>query len=270
MQTQGIFSGQQINQYLTHELTARARIDSAKAQLDAQLLRLKHTQVLAPDAGTITARNATVGSVLPAGMEMFRLIRQGRLEWRAELTANELARVSVGNSVVVSLQGGEQRKGRVRVVSPTVDAQSRNGIVYVDLLGANASGREGSFKPGMFARGEFELGSSNAMTLVQTAVVVRDGFSFVARVGADNRVNQVKVRTGRMMGDQIEILSGLNANDRVVTSGAGFLSDGDLVKVVAAPAPTPAPTTAAPSMPAPANAAKPAAANTPSGSSASK
>jgi HlyD family secretion protein len=52
----------------------------------------------------------------------------------------------------------------------------------------------------MFARGEFELGSSGALTVPQTAVVVRDGFSYVYRVGADNRVAQLKVQTGRIAG----------------------------------------------------------------------
>ena len=105
-----------------------------------------------------------------------------------------------------------------------------------------AAGSVGAtFKPGMYARGEFELGSSGALTVAQTAVVVRDGFSYVAKVGPDNKVSQVKVQTGRMLGDQLEVVSGLKAEDRVVASGAGFLSDGDLVKVVAAPTVSTAP-----------------------------
>jgi hypothetical protein len=62
-------------------------------------------------------------------------------------------------------------------------------------------------------------------------VVVRDGFSYVARVGTDNRVAQLKVQTGRIVGDQVEILSGVKPEDKVVASGGSFLSDGDLVRV---------------------------------------
>lgn len=239
VQGTGALSAQQVNQYLTAELTAKARVESAKAQLDSQQLRLRHTRVLAPDSGIISARSATVGSVVGSGTELFRLIRQGRLEWRAEVTSVELGRVTAGTGVVVTSPSGAQLKGKVRMVSPTVDAQTRNGIVYVDLLGPVAAGKAipGAFKPGMFARGEFELGSSGALTVVQTALVVRDGFSYVYRVGADNRVAQLKVQTGRLMGDQVEILSGLKPEDRLVASGAGFLSEGDLVRVVdAAPA----------------------------------
>jgi hypothetical protein len=67
-------------------------------------------------------------------------------------------------------------------------------------------------------------------------VVVRDGFSYVYRVNPDNRVSQVKVQTGRVVGDRIEIISGLAADARVVAAGAGFLNDGDLVRVPDAPA----------------------------------
>lgn len=222
----GALSAQQVGQYLSSEASAKARVESAKAQLDAQLLRLKNTQVHAPDSGIISARNATVGSVVGAGTELYRLIRQSRLEWRGEVTSAELARVTPGMAVVVTASGGAQAKGRVRTVAPTVDAQTRNGMVYVDVAASKG------FKPGMFARGEFALGASGALTVPQTAVVVRDGFSYVYKVGADSKVKQLKVQTGRVAGDQLEVLSGVQASDRLVASGGSFLSDGDLVKVV--------------------------------------
>jgi HlyD family secretion protein len=234
VQSTGALSAQQISQYFTAEQTAKARVESAKAALDSQLLRLKHTQLLAPDSGIVSGRTASVGSVVGAGTEMFRLIRQGRLEWRGEVTSAELGRITAGTHVRVTSPGGAQLTGKVRMVSPTVDAQTRNGIVFVDLLGpvAGAKAVPGAFKPGMFARGEFELGSSGAMTVVQTAVVVRDGFSFVYKVGPDNRVKQIKVQTGRLVGNQVELVDGVKPEDRLVASGAGFLSEGDLVKVV--------------------------------------
>jgi HlyD family secretion protein len=240
VQGTGAISAQQVNQYLTQEQTAKARVESAKAQLDSQLLRLKQTQLVAPDSGTISSRTASVGSVVGAGTEMFRLIRQGRLEWRGEVTSSELPRISVGTNVTVTAPGGAQLKGRVRMLAPTVDVASRNGLVYVDLLGAVAGGKAaaGAFKPGMYAQGEFELGSSGGLTVPQSAVVVRDGFSYVYSVGGDQRVSQRKVQVGRIVGNQVEIQSGIKAEDRLVVSGGSFLSDGDLVRVVEAPAAT--------------------------------
>jgi RND family efflux transporter MFP subunit len=240
VQSSGALSAQQIDQLLTAELMAKARMASAQAQLDAQQLRLSHTRLLAPDSGIVSARSASVGAVLGAGMEMFRLIRQGRLEWRAEVTATELGRIKAGTPVLMTAPDGTQARGRVRMVAPTVDAQTRNGLIYVDILpGQFPAGppQGNSFKPGMFARGEFELGSNNAMSVLQTALVVRDGFNYVFRVGADKRVAQVKVQTGRLLGDQVEILSGIKPEDKLVATGGGFLSDGDLVRVVEAAAP---------------------------------
>ena len=240
LQASGALSAQQINQLLTAERTAQARLDALRAGSKLQQLRLQQTQVLAPDNGVISARGATVGAVVPAGQELFRLIRGSRLEWRAEVAASDLALLKPGQAVKVSAAGAPPVSGKVRMVAPTVDAATRNGIVYVDLpqpalLKAGMFAR-GEFETGMFARGEFETGQSSALTLPQTAVLLRDGFSYVFRVGADNRVTQTKVSVGRRSGDRIEVTSGLEPGARVVASGAGFLSDGDTVRVVDAAA----------------------------------
>lgn len=226
----GALSAQQITQYLTLERTAQARLNAQKALLQTQQLRLRQTQVLAPDSGIISARSATVGAVLPAGQELFRLIRQGRLEWRAEVASSDLARIQPGMTVNLIGPSGQTVVGKTRMVAPTVDPTTRNGLVYVDLPATS------SVRAGMFARGDFELGSSPALTLPQSAVVLRDGFSYVYAVGENNKVSQIKVQTGRRVGERVEITGGLNANARVVASGAGFLGDGDTVKVVEAAA----------------------------------
>jgi RND family efflux transporter MFP subunit len=229
LQPTGVLSAQQVNQVLTTERTAQARLEAQRAALHAQQIRLQHTRVLAPDDGVISARSATVGAVVPAGQELFRLIRRGRLEWRAEVASSDLARLKPGMPARVMLPDGTRVAGKLRVVAPTVDPATRNGLVYVDLM------TPGPAKPGMFARGEFELGSASALTLPQSAVLLREGFSYVFTVGADNKVSQLKVGTGRRQNDRVEISSGLTPDARVVLAGAGFLADGDLVRVVPAP-----------------------------------
>ena len=231
LQTSGALSDQQINQFLTAERTAQARLDAQRAQARVQGLRLGQTQVLAPDDGVISSRSATVGAVLPAGTELFRMIRQGRLEWRAEVPAADLARLRPGMKVRVAPTGGQPVEGRVRMVAPTVDPATRNGLVFVDLA------RSPDARAGMFARGEFELGQDEGLTLPQSAVLLRDGFAYVLVVGADNKVQSQKVSTGRRVGERIEITGGLGANARVVAAGGGFLSDGDTVRVVDGAAP---------------------------------
>jgi RND family efflux transporter MFP subunit len=226
LQNSGALSDQQINQFVTAERTAQARLDAQRAQANVQALRLRQTQVLAPDDGVISARSATVGAVLPAGAELFRMIRQGRLEWRAEVAAADLARIKPGMAASVTPSGGTPVAGKVRMVAPTVDAQTRNGIVFVDL------GPSRDARAGMFARGEFDIGTGQGLTLPQSAVLLRDGFSYVLRVGPDSKVIETKVGVGQRVGERIQITAGLDARARVVASGGGFLSDGDTVRVV--------------------------------------
>jgi HlyD family secretion protein len=224
--TSGALSDQQINQFMTAERTAKARLDAQRAQANVQALRLRQTQVLAPDDGVISSRTATVGAVLPAGTELFRMIRQGRLEWRADVAASDMARLKPGMSARITPSGGTPITGKLRMVAPTVDPLTRNGIVFVDLAPSPGA------RAGMFASGEFDIGQGQGLTLPQSAVLLRDGFSYVLRVGPDARVSEVKVTVGQRVGDRIEITGGLDANARVVASGGGFLSDGDTVRVV--------------------------------------
>lgn len=228
----GAMSQQQVTQYLTAEKSARARVDAARAALASQNLRLRNTQVLAPDDGVISARPATVGQVAGSGTELFRLVRRGRLEWRAEVAAEDLPRVRAGQAVAIELPGNVQVTGKVRQLAPTVDPKTRYGLVYVDLPGGSAA------RAGMFARGHFELAQGEALTVPQEAVVMRDGFAHVLRLSDDQRVQLVRVETGRIDLGRIEIKKGLDASHSVAVRGAGFLNDGDLVQVSATPVPT--------------------------------
>lgn len=217
---------------VTAEQTALARVESLRARLAADELRLAQTRVVAPDDGVISARVATVGSVVQPGQELFRLIRQQRLEWRGEVPAADLGRIKPGMLAQVLPAGGTEVQGRVRMVAPTVDTATRNGLVYVDLpvMAAAAAGA----RAGSFASGRFDIGQSQVLALPQTAVLQRDGFSYVFKVDAQNKVTQLKVQVGRRVGDRIEITQGLDAQSTVVASGVGFLADGDTVRVVAA------------------------------------
>jgi RND family efflux transporter MFP subunit len=231
LQSQGFISSQATIQVLTAEQTTAARLAAARARVQAEEVRLAQARIVAPDDGVISARTATVGSLTAPNQEMFRLIRGGRLEWRAEVTGSELQKIAPGMRAVLTTASGTRIDGTVRAVAPAVDPATRIGIVYVDLPPGSA------VRAGTFARGEFELGSGNALTLPQSAVVLRDGFSYVFLVGADNKVVQAKVDVGRRVGDRIEIVAGLPPSGRVVETGAGFLADGDTVRVVDAAVP---------------------------------
>ena len=235
LQRTGALSSQQIQRYITASQTALARLDAARAKEQNQRLRLAQTRVLAPDHGIISARSATVGAVVPAGQELFRLISGGRLEWRAEVSSDVLAQLKPGQLADITLADGSHIQGKLRMISPLVDTQSRNALVYVDLPESLLASSSSSARPGMFASGEFMLGASQALTLPQSAVQQRDGFSYVLRIDADSKVIQTKVSTGRRTEDRIQITAGLSVDEQVVTTGGAFLGDGDRVNLVANP-----------------------------------
>ncbi len=228
----GALSSQQVDQYKTLYKTANAKVELAKAQLNAQLLRLKYTQVLASDDGVISSSNATLGAVATKGQELFRLIRQNRLEWRGEVTAEEITQLKPGIKVTVKVPNVGNVEGSIRFLAPTLNIQNRNGLVYVDLPNATANG----LRAGMFGRGEFHIDYSKGLTIPQEAISMRDGFSYVFILTNQTKdrgyVKQVKVQLGRKFDNKLEILSGITTNDYLVASGAAFLTDGDNVRII--------------------------------------
>lgn len=236
----GALSQQQIQQYSTASQTAQARVEAAQAMLNAQQLRLQHARVLAPDSGVISSRTATVGAVLSAGTELFRMVRKGRLEWRAEVSASDLPRIVPGEPVSVTTAAGTQVQGTVRMLAPTVDPKTRNALVYVDLPVHK------DLRAGMYAQGDFLLGQREALSVPQSALVLRDGFQHVFEMGADNHVVLRRVEVGQRAGEQIEIVSGLKADARIVERGGAFLNDGDLVSISEKNEPNEAPALIAP------------------------
>ena len=209
---------------------AQARRSTTGAQRDGVQLRRNFASLRAPDDGVISKRLVQPGQVISAGAELLRLIRQGRLEWRPELPAAELARVAIG--AAVSLHDGDGRTiaGRVRAVSPGVDAGTRTGIVYADLP------EPGALQSGAFVEGRIVTSASPALMVPSAAVVMRDGFAYVFAVDASNIAHRIRVRTGASDGGQIELLDGIVSGQSVVAVGAGFLGDGDKVRVVDAAA----------------------------------
>lgn len=231
IQETGALSKQQMEQLYTAEASAKARVDAAQALLNMQAIKMKQTTVIAPDAGIISSRTATVGAVVSPGTELFKLIRQGRLEWRAELTSADVMKIKPEMEADITLPSGEVVHGKVRIVSPVVDVKTRNAIVFVDLP---KSAKQA--KLGMFARGNFTLGDAEVMTLPTSAIVSRDGFSYVMLVEEGSQIRQMKVSIGQRIDGMAEVLDLPDTVGNYVASGGAFLVDGDIVKVVEASA----------------------------------
>jgi len=221
LQKSGTVSDRDVLQFVTQAKTA-------DAQLQSNRLQLIYTDVTAPDDGVISARMATVGAVVPVGQELFRLIRQNRLEWHGELTAEQLAHVEIGQRVELVLPGGGKATATIRQTAPALDPRTRLGIVYADIVPGSRA------RAGMYADGRVIVGESEALVVPAESVTIRDGRNYVLKLmdsGATPRVSLQPVTVGRRRGQHLEIVEGMERDDRLVVAGAGFLNEGDLVRV---------------------------------------
>jgi HlyD family secretion protein len=191
----------------------------------------RHTaqgRIVAPDSGIISAADATVGTLPQPVMPLFRLIRQGRLEWHADLTADELMLLHRGMAAQVTMDEGRVIHGTVRAISPSVDPKTRLGYALISLPESRG------IVAGAYASGVFDIsgGKRSVQTLPQTAVLQHGKETYVLVVTGDGRVHERVVTTGQHRGDRIQIRDGLKPDEAVVEGGGAFLSDGDIVQVV--------------------------------------
>jgi RND family efflux transporter MFP subunit len=225
LSAQNLLSQADLDRLTSEQLAAQSRLESARADLETSQLRLKFTDVVAPDDGIITSRTVTVGQVAQAGGELLRLLRNGRVEWRGEAPETQLKDLAPGQGVSVITADGTPFHGTIRAVAPTISANDRTAIVYVDLP------TDDRLRPGMFARGEIAIGTGPAYMVPLESVVSADGYSYVFVLSEDNIVARRRIETGAVHDNSIEVVSGLEAGERIVNKGAGFLKDGDRVSV---------------------------------------
>lgn len=219
---QGVLAQEQIAQ-------RRFQAQAARANLRDLQTRLAKLSVVAPVSGVILERTVRPGDLSSGGgSPWFRIARDGQMELGADMSEDDLARIRVGQAATVTLPGGGQAQGTVRIVSPQIDAQTKLGQVRV-LLPARSDIRAGGF-----ARAVFADASASTLALPETAIRYDANGAAVMVVGADNRVKHVAVQTGQRGSGLVQIVKGPPSGSRVVQNAASFLLDGDLVKPVEA------------------------------------
>ena len=227
LNSRGYLSKAGLDTATANQATAAAQLAAAEAGLGEMRTRVGQATVRAPVSGYISSRSVVKGQIVGAGTELFRLVRDGRLELSAEVPETQLSLVRPGMPAIVSSDQLGQVRGVVRVVTPRVDTQSRVGLARISLSTA------GGFRPGMFAKGEINVGEQPAVTVPAIAVVYRDNKPGVFVLGAQSVVRFRAIVIGSRGKDTVEVSEGLNAGERIVVQGAGFLADGDRVRVVA-------------------------------------
>ena len=227
LKERGFLSQASLDQSLANQRASAANLASARAGLSETQTRLSQAIIRAPVSGLIVSRSVTRGQIIQPGQELFRIVRDGRLELDAQVPETELAVLSAGQSVRITSSQTEPSTGTIRIVTPQVDGQTRLGIARISLDPASG------LKAGMFARAEISAGEREAITVPNAAVLYRDNKAGVYVIGQNNVATFTPVKV-LLRNDESSALEGLQAGVRVAVDGAGFLSDGDVVTIAAA------------------------------------
>jgi HlyD family secretion protein len=243
LRAQGNIAEAQADQAASALESAQARvrvaelgIESAQAQLavvDAQLatleLRVGRTEVRSPAAGLIVERNATVGEIASSsGQPMFVIVRDGLMELRAEVAEGDLGRLAPGMAVTMSAVGTtESLSGMIRLIEPSIDTMTRLGIARISFDADDLA----YVRQGMFLTADIILREGDVIAVPITAVGAGAEGATVMRV-IDGVVERVPVVTGMRDAGMVEIISGLEPGDLVVTKAASFVREGDRIRPV--------------------------------------
>jgi len=216
--------------------SAIANVSSDEARLEEKQTELAHTLVKAPANGIIAERIARVGDVTSSSKMLFSIIKDNQLELELEVPETQLPQVKIGTKVKISSDADSRVKmsGIVREIAPLVNEETREATVKIDLPKSNL------LRPGMFLRATITTATNQGLKIPAKAVLPQaDGKSIAYVLQSNNQVKAVPVKVGEILSKnsdlanaEIEIKEGLKLGERVVVSGAGYLKDGDLVKVI--------------------------------------
>jgi HlyD family secretion protein len=226
LDNEGVLSQEAIAERRLAARSARAAVAVAEAQLRDLQTRQARMVIRAPVAGRVLERTERPGDTSSPGTVMFRMARDGLVELDAEVPETELGRVHVGDRADVEIASGVVVQGRVRLVSPRVDQQTKLGRARIALP------VRADLRPGGFARATILQPGRTVPAAPEAAIRYdADGASAMV-VGDDNRVRRVPVRTGARAGGWVELVEGPPPGSRVALGGSAFVLEGDRVKVV--------------------------------------
>jgi len=210
--------------------TAQADVRSSVARGQQLQTQLGQTLVRAPASGVVAEKTVNLGDVSNGTQKLFTIIGNGELELQAQVPATQLPQVRVGSAAQITSDTDSRVRleGRVREIAPLVNAESRQATVKIDVPTTSL------LRPGMFARAAITTTTTTGVTVPSKAVLPQpDGSAIVFLLSGEDNVQARKVEVGEVAnGSSVEIKKGLQSGDRVVVDGAGFLKDGDRVRIV--------------------------------------
>jgi len=200
-----------------------ARQQQARSQQDSARTYLSFSRIVSPIDGIVTAKSVDVGTVVMPGTPVLTVEDTARYRLEASLPEEYLGHAQAGASVSVSTGQG-QFEGRVAELVPAADGTSHTFLVKIDLP------HDCHCRSGEYGQASFPVGEAKGLAVPSAAVVDHGELQGIFVVGAGGNVEYRLVKTGKAMGDRVEILAGLAAGEKVAISQIDRLHDGARVE----------------------------------------
>ena len=223
LQGQGVVSEEQLQQRQFQAESSRAALAAQTAILNDFKTRQARMTIRATVSGRVLERTVRPGDISGGGT-YFRIARDNLVELDAEVPERSLSTVQVGDGAEVTLPSGKVVQGKVRLISPRIDAQSRLGRIRVLLPVSN------DLRPGGYAQAAFNSATRKATVVPEAAIRFDAEGASVMVVGEGNRVQQVKIKAGQRSEGYVELLEGPPVGATVVKGAGSFVMSGDVVK----------------------------------------
>ncbi|MBX7257447.1 MAG: efflux RND transporter periplasmic adaptor subunit [Candidatus Hydrogenedentes bacterium] len=201
---------------------AAARVQQAEAQVANAQAALSHTKVVAPYAGVVARKFVDVGDLASPGSALFELEDNKNYRIEAEVNESQSGQVAIGDkaSVRIDAASPEALAGTVSEIVPAANTSSRSFTVKVDVPNSTA------LRSGQFGRVTFSHGTASVISVPAKAVVERGQLIGVFVVDGEGIARLRLIKTGKTLGERVEVLSGLNEGERVVVDNVANVVDG--------------------------------------------
>lgn len=209
--------------------TMRARIDQAKADIANARVYVGYSRIAAPIGGVVVSKQADVGYMATPGMPLLTIENSTNYQLHAAVEESRLGTIHLNDQVHVVLEalGNTDLMGAVDEIVPAADPATRSYIVKIVLANGDIQ-----LRSGLYGKARFITGQRKILSVPQTAVTQQGQLVGVFVVDQSGVARLRLVKTGRIIGDRIELLSGLNDGEEIVSDGIASLRDGVRVREV--------------------------------------
>jgi multidrug efflux pump subunit AcrA (membrane-fusion protein) len=221
-----------LQQARTEVSNLRAQLIQRRVQLALARERLRESELTAPFDGYVAERMLDPQELVAAGQVALTVLRTDTLRLRLEIPERDAAAVRVGQRVLFHVDGAEQeREGRIARLGPNIQIDTRTLRIEAEVQNV-----DGQLRPGSFVRARIEVAAPALRMVVPAAAVVT--FAGVARVFVvqQDKVHGVEIDVGRRLGEDLEVLSGLDGKPMIIADPSGLV-EGQPVTTTTPPVP---------------------------------